>query len=169
VLVDAVDLTTIHKAKDLEWAAVFVPSLTTSRSPSSRTGRPRGWLVPRHLFRPQRYEGSDADERRPFYVAMTRARDRLSLARHERITKNRVGASPYHQEVTGHAAYHRSPATRGTFPERERGRQRHPGLLGDRPADGRPVQDGSVAGEECQPSPGDDRIEERRVREPRGW
>jgi hypothetical protein len=50
LLVDAVDLTTIHKAKGLEWAAVFVPSLTTSRFPSSRTGRPRDWLVPRQLF-----------------------------------------------------------------------------------------------------------------------
>ena len=104
VLVDAVDLTTIHKAKGLEWDAVFVPSLTTSRFPSSRTGRPRDWLVPRHLFSPARYEGSDSDERRLFYVAMTRARDWLSLSRHERITRNRVGASPYHQKVTGHTA-----------------------------------------------------------------
>jgi DNA helicase-2/ATP-dependent DNA helicase PcrA len=104
VSVDAVDLTTIHKAKGLEWAAVFVPSLTTNRFPSSRTGKARDWLVPRHLFSPARYEGSDADERRLFYVAMTRARDWLSLSRHERITKNRVTASPYHQEVTGHAA-----------------------------------------------------------------
>jgi DNA helicase II / ATP-dependent DNA helicase PcrA len=104
VLVDAVDLTTIHKAKGLEWAAVFVPSLTKKRFPSSRTGQPRDWLVPLDLFSPQRYEGSDADERRLFYVAMTRARDWLSLSRHERITKNRVGASPYHQEITGHAA-----------------------------------------------------------------
>jgi DNA helicase II / ATP-dependent DNA helicase PcrA len=43
LLVDAAGLTTIHKAKGLEWAAVFVPSLTTSRFPSSRTGRPRDW------------------------------------------------------------------------------------------------------------------------------
>ncbi len=104
MLVDAVDLTTIHKAKGLEWSAVFVPSLTKKRFPSSRTGQPRDWLVPRHLFSPQRYEGSDADERRLFYVAMTRARDWLSLSRHERITRNHVGASPYHHEITGHAA-----------------------------------------------------------------
>jgi DNA helicase-2/ATP-dependent DNA helicase PcrA len=104
VLVDAVDLTTIHKAKGLEWRAVFVPSLTKSRFPSSKTGRPRDWLVPRRLFSPARYEGSDPDERRLFYVAMTRARDWLSLSRHERITKNRVAASPYHLEVTGHVA-----------------------------------------------------------------
>jgi hypothetical protein len=41
---------------------VFVPSLTTSRFPSSRTGRPRDWLVPRHLLSPQRYEGCGTDE-----------------------------------------------------------------------------------------------------------
>jgi DNA helicase-2/ATP-dependent DNA helicase PcrA len=104
VLVDAVDLTTVHKAKGLEWRVVFVPSLTKSRFPSSRTGRSQDWLVPRHLFSPARYEGSDGDERRLFYVAMTRARDWLSLSRHERITKNRVTASPYHLEITGHAA-----------------------------------------------------------------
>ncbi|HUZ52939.1 MAG TPA: ATP-dependent DNA helicase, partial [Streptosporangiaceae bacterium] len=104
VLVDAVDLTTVHKAKGLEWRVVFVPSLTKTRFPSSKTGRPQDWLVPRHLFSPARYEGSDADERRLFYVAMTRARDWLSLSRHDRITKNRVAASPYHAEITGHRA-----------------------------------------------------------------
>jgi DNA helicase II / ATP-dependent DNA helicase PcrA len=104
MLADAVDLTTIHNAKGLEWAAVFVPSLTTRCFPTAWTGRPREWLVPRHLFSPQRYEGSDADERRLFYVAITRARDWLSLSRHERITRDRVDASPYHQQVTGHAA-----------------------------------------------------------------
>lgn len=104
VHVDAVDLTTVHKAKGLEWRAVFVPSLTRNRFPSSKTGRPASWLVPRHLFTPSRYEGSDADERRLFYVAMTRARDWLSLSRHERVTRNRVASSPYHQEVAGFAA-----------------------------------------------------------------
>lgn len=101
VHVDAVDLTTVHKAKGLEWRAVFVPSLTNRRFPSSMTGRSQDWLVPPHLFSRERYEGSDADERRLFYVAMTRARDWLSLSRYERIN-NRVGASPYHAEVSGH-------------------------------------------------------------------
>ncbi|MGH3303273.1 MAG: ATP-dependent helicase, partial [Streptosporangiaceae bacterium] len=100
VQVDAVDLTTVHKAKGLEWRVVFVPSLTSRRFPSSMTGRQQDWLVPRHLFSPERYEGSDADERRLFYVAMTRARDWLSLSRHERM-KNKVAPSPYHAEVAG--------------------------------------------------------------------
>ena len=35
---DAVDLTTVHRAKGLEWPAVFVPSVTAGRFPSRRTG-----------------------------------------------------------------------------------------------------------------------------------
>ncbi len=99
---DAVDLTTVHSAKGLEWPVVFVPSLTKSRFPSSRTGRPRPWLIDRSLFDANRYEGADADERRLFYVAMTRARDWLSLSRHERVTSNRVRSSPYWDEVPDH-------------------------------------------------------------------
>ena len=72
---NAVDLTTVHRAKGLEWPVVFVPSMTAKRFPSSRTGQPRDWLVPRDRLAASRYEGSDADERRLFYVAMTRARD----------------------------------------------------------------------------------------------
>ena len=71
--IDAVDITTVHRAKGLEWPAVFIPSLTAKRFPSSRTGQQQDWLLPRTLFNAARYEGSDADERRLFYVAATRA------------------------------------------------------------------------------------------------
>ena len=39
---DAVDLTTVHRAKGLEWPVVFVPSLTANRFPSTRTGQRAG-------------------------------------------------------------------------------------------------------------------------------
>lgn len=80
---DAVDLTTIHQAKGLEWPIVFVPALTDRRFPSSRTGAARDWRIPTELFDKARYEGSYNDERRLFYVAMTRARDFLSLSTFE--------------------------------------------------------------------------------------
>jgi DNA helicase II / ATP-dependent DNA helicase PcrA len=95
---DAVDLTTVHRAKGLEWPVVFVPSLTASRFPSSRAGRRQEWLVSRETFAASRYEGSDADERRLFYIAMTRARDWLSLSRHERVNTKAARSSPYWNE-----------------------------------------------------------------------
>lgn len=84
---DAVDVTTVHQSKGLEWPIVFVPSLTSKRFPSSRTGERGQWLVPEGLFSASRYEGSENDERRLFYVAMTRARDYLSLSTFARIQR----------------------------------------------------------------------------------
>ena len=97
--VTGVDLTTVHRAKGLEWPVVFVPSLTNRRFPSSRTGSQQDWLVPRDMFQAKRYEGSDTDERRLFYVAMTRARDFLSVSRHLRVNKAASGASPYYEDL----------------------------------------------------------------------
>lgn len=92
---NAVDLTTIHRAKGLEWPVVFVPSLTANRFPTSKAGQRQQWLVPRHMFAAARYEGGDADERRLFYVAATRARDWLSLSRHLRVKVRAAAPSPY--------------------------------------------------------------------------
>jgi DNA helicase-2/ATP-dependent DNA helicase PcrA len=85
---DAVDLTTIHQAKGLEWPLVFVPALSDKRFPSSRTGTARDWRVATDLFSRVRYEGTVNDERRLFYVAMTRARDYLSLSTFARLAKS---------------------------------------------------------------------------------
>lgn len=102
--IDAVDLTTVHSAKGLEWPAVFVPSLTDSRFPSSKSGSRQDWLVPRDMFDAERYEGSDEDERRLFYVAMTRARDWLSLSRHKHVKSKKLTAtaSPYYSDLSAH-------------------------------------------------------------------
>ena len=98
---DAVDILTVHQAKGLEWPIVFLPSLTDGRFPSSRAGRAREWLLPDDVFPQatrQRYEGGDEEERRLFYVAMTRARDTLYLSRFER-KKNKFRPSEYFVEV----------------------------------------------------------------------
>lgn len=95
LLIDAVDLTTVHSSKGLEWPAVFIPSLTKNRFPSTYSGRTQEWLVPRDMFDATRYEGGSDDERRLFYVAMTRARDWLSVSRHEKVNTSKVAESPY--------------------------------------------------------------------------
>lgn len=74
--------------------------------------------MPRDRYNAARYEGSDADERRLFYVAMTRARDWLSLSRHAKVTTRSVGASPYWQEhgylqVDPHMVVVTPPAAKG--------------------------------------------------------
>lgn len=92
---DGVNLDTVHSAKGLEWPVVFLPSLTATRFPSSRTGTIQEWLLPRDSFDAIRYEGTDADERRLFYVALTRARDWVSLSSHARVESRGAQPSPY--------------------------------------------------------------------------
>jgi len=91
VELDAVDILTVHQAKGLEWPVVFVPCLTKGRFPSKRSGQPQEWLLPGEVFSGEcksRYEGSETEERRLFYVAMTRARDSLYLSHfHKRVNK----------------------------------------------------------------------------------
>ncbi|GAB83986.1 UvrD-helicase domain-containing protein [Gordonia rubripertincta] len=98
---DGVALGTVHGSKGLEWPVVFLPSLVKTRFPSSRNGRAQDF--PQDLlgrFDRQRYEGTDDDERRLFYVAITRARDAVLLSSFSLTGagKNR-NASPYYDEV----------------------------------------------------------------------
>ena len=57
-------LSTVHQAKGLEWDTVFVINLTEGAFPNDRAKREEGGLE---------------EERRLFYVAVTRARRRLIL------------------------------------------------------------------------------------------
>ena len=75
--INAVQLTTIHQAKGLEWPIVFMPALMSNRFPSKNTGKQKKVMIGRDLFDAERYEGSIEDERRLFYVAATRSKDVL--------------------------------------------------------------------------------------------
>lgn len=100
---DAVQILTVHQAKGLEWPVVFLPALVSRRFPSQRTGQARQWLLPDFVFPPatrRRYEGSETEERRLFYVAMTRARDALYLSCFDRQA-NAARPSPFLLETTG--------------------------------------------------------------------
>ncbi|MFA5786964.1 MAG: ATP-dependent DNA helicase [Actinomycetota bacterium] len=78
---DAVRIMTIHQAKGMQWPVVFVPALLRNRFPAARIGGRNVWhLLPRAGIRGQpRFEGTIEDERRLFYVAMTRSQKNLHL------------------------------------------------------------------------------------------
>lgn len=100
---DTVDILTVHQAKGLEWPVVFVPALVEGRFPSKYAGQQQDWLIPDTLFPAdarRRYEGSEVEERRLFYVAITRAKDMLYLSRFRKKT-NKFQPSPFLVEVAG--------------------------------------------------------------------
>jgi DNA helicase-2/ATP-dependent DNA helicase PcrA len=79
---DAVRIMTIHQAKGMQWPVVFVPALLKNRFPAKKPGGRTVWhLLPRSAVEGQeRFEGTIEDERRLFYVAMTRAQKFLHLS-----------------------------------------------------------------------------------------
>ena len=78
--VNAVQIMTVHQAKGLEWPVVFIPALVSRRFPSTGSNFKTEWELPDDLFDRERYEGTEEDEKRLFYVAMTRAMDGLVLS-----------------------------------------------------------------------------------------
>lgn len=79
---DAVKVMTIHQAKGMEWPVVFIPVLLRNRFPSARpAGRTVWHLLPANGVENQaRYLNSKEDERRLFYVAVTRSRKFLHMS-----------------------------------------------------------------------------------------
>jgi DNA helicase-2/ATP-dependent DNA helicase PcrA len=71
---DAVRIMTVHQAKGMEFPVVFLPCLQKNRFPSKKQHN-RVWdHIPREAIRnADRYDTGIEDERRLFYVAMTRS------------------------------------------------------------------------------------------------
>ncbi|MEI8093059.1 MAG: ATP-dependent DNA helicase [Spirochaetales bacterium] len=94
---DAVQVLTIHQAKGLEWPIVFLPSMVDGRFPSRRSGREQNWPFPDSVMGKDTkaaYQGTEDEERRLFYTAVTRARDGLYLS-YFRRKKNSFKPSPF--------------------------------------------------------------------------
>jgi DNA helicase-2/ATP-dependent DNA helicase PcrA len=78
---DAIRIMTVHQAKGMQWPVVFVPALIRNRFPSkAQSGRGVWHIMPAEAIPKQiRYRGTVEDERRLFYVAMTRSQKFLHL------------------------------------------------------------------------------------------
>ena len=79
---DAVQVMTVHQAKGMQWPVVFLPALIRNRFPSKRGGGKTAWhLLPATaVANASRYQGDIEDERRLFYVAMTRSQKFLFMS-----------------------------------------------------------------------------------------
>ena len=79
---NAVRIMTVHQAKGLQWPVVFIPQLVKNRFPAKGSGGRTVWhLLPTTAFKNQeRYRGGIEDERRLFYVAVTRAQKFLHVS-----------------------------------------------------------------------------------------
>lgn len=101
--VNAVNILTVHSSKGLEFPVVFVVNLVSQRFPSR--DRKESIPVPTDLIREELPEGEGnlAEERRLFYVAMTRAKDILYLtaSRFYGEAKRPKKLSPFIQEALG--------------------------------------------------------------------
>lgn len=73
---NAVTITTVHQSKGLQWPVVFIPALQRNRFPAQKQGGRTVWhLIPETSVVDQsRYITNVDDERRLFYVALTRAK-----------------------------------------------------------------------------------------------
>ena len=78
---DAVQIMTVHKSKGLEFHTVFLPELTKREFPVSNFGGKKYYHVLGGVFEEtkNRYQSDLEDERKLFYVAVTRAKQNLYM------------------------------------------------------------------------------------------
>ena len=99
---DAVSISTVHQAKGMQWPVVFIPCLRRNRFPSKR----HGGLRLDHVIPPEaipdfdRYLGQEADERRLFYVSVTRAQKWLFASFSPGKGRMYASRSDYFDELT---------------------------------------------------------------------
>jgi len=102
----AVRILTMHSAKGLEYPAVFLPDLSKHQMPTRQRGRPRlrfeDYVRGEEVYDPTDYEEGEEDERRLFYVAVTRSRKFLTVTHSYSVPSRsrRYNPSQYFEELT---------------------------------------------------------------------
>ena len=108
----SVKISTVHQAKGLEFPVVFVCSVIKNRFPGRKKKEKNLVPIPDELllkFKNQDlisltkdtliHDEFEMEERRLFYVAMTRAQDILVVSTADKINVKKVGFSPYVKEI----------------------------------------------------------------------
>lgn len=80
---NAVTITTVHQAKGLEWPVVFLPRMNKNYFPTAGKGGVSPWhiLDENLIHNVEGLKGSESDELRLFYVALTRSKKFLFVSR----------------------------------------------------------------------------------------
>jgi DNA helicase-2/ATP-dependent DNA helicase PcrA len=106
---NALQVMTVHQAKGLEFTAVYLPGVVQGNYPA----RGRAALVspPPSLIRTGSEENSDGleEERRLFFVALSRAKDYLFLSAPYSRGRHELTESPFLQELAALASARRAP------------------------------------------------------------
>ncbi|MEN6554083.1 MAG: ATP-dependent DNA helicase [Methanobacterium sp.] len=95
---DSVKIMTVHQAKGLEFPVVIIGSVIKNRFPKNQRSQKDIVPIPENLLM-SNIISSEKEERRLFYVAMTRAQDDLVISTADKINVKRVGYSPYVSEI----------------------------------------------------------------------
>ena len=79
---NAIQILTIHKSKGLEYNTIFIPNLEDNEFPTKKLYGKKYWHVLGEYFvnNKEKYESDIEDERKLFYVAVTRAKENLFLS-----------------------------------------------------------------------------------------
>ncbi|MHA1369701.1 MAG: ATP-dependent DNA helicase [Promethearchaeota archaeon] len=95
-----INIMTVHQAKGLEFDTIFIPYLEKGIFPNTKAPDP--WLVDETLFPSEQYAQTEENERRLFYVALTRAERNLYLTACQDVhKKRRKRPSPFILEFQG--------------------------------------------------------------------
>jgi len=99
---DALQVMTIHQAKGLEFPVVVLGAAMDGRLPTK--ARKDRYEIPYAMRASGKPEAEDThliDERKLFYVAVTRARDLLIIGTADKVKKRGGGPSPFVKEMLG--------------------------------------------------------------------
>lgn len=99
---DAVQVMTVHQAKGLEFPVVIIGAAMEGRFPTY--ARRNKYEIPYRLMKSGKPEVADhhlVDERKLFYVAVTRARDLLIIGTSDVVNKRGGGPSRFIKELLG--------------------------------------------------------------------